>query len=181
MRDGTTVLGCSTQSLRTYFFTMKFFKPKCRIWDDHNKVMHYLQPLQSIRLFQDGSGILLDADDNPICFFAPNLAIKKNRALWYIGAEDKECKEIYEGDIIRVYTHYAAKYGERPEETLADEYVDHVVKWCMDDEYPAFDLVPNLCPECNGISDMLCNQEYEFYEVIGNIYENPELIQLGED
>ena len=51
----------------------------------------------------------------------------------------------------------------------------------MDDEYPAFDLVPNLCPECNGISDMLCNQEYEFYEVIGNIYENPELIKLGED
>lgn len=75
----------------------------------------------------------------------------------YIGAKDKNGVEIYEGDIIR---HQSGKYG-----------TDFEIKWS-----------PILCGftamqiESGHPSPHLNQGTMSYFEVVGNIYENPELV-----
>lgn len=75
----------------------------------------------------------------------------------YIGAKDKNGVEIYEGDIIR---HQSGKYG-----------TDFEIKWS-----------PILCGftamqiESGHPSPQLNQGTMSYFEVVGNIYENPELV-----
>ena len=79
----------------------------------------------------------------------------------YTGLTDKNGKKIFEGDIIK-----------------SCEYDDvYFVKYCADDNYPAFDVVPEINVECNGLSHL---HIVEGIEVIGNIHDNPELLKGGE-
>lgn len=81
----------------------------------------------------------------------------------YIGHQDKNRKEIYDGDIVKV--------GGLIEVVL---YVKGIL--CC--------YSPKIYGEINDIKDELeenginvsCLNYFEAYEVIGNIYENPELI-----
>jgi uncharacterized phage protein (TIGR01671 family) len=73
----------------------------------------------------------------------------------FTGLKDKKGKEIYEGDII-----IGDSYGEYP----------LIIKW--DNEYTGF-----YCHDPKGdYDDHLNMQEAVNGEVIGNIYENPELL-----
>ena len=75
----------------------------------------------------------------------------------YTDLTDKNGKKIFEGDIIK-----------------SCEYDDiYFVKYCADDNYPAFDIVPEMNIECNGLSHL---HIVEGIEVIGNIHDNPELL-----
>lgn len=82
----------------------------------------------------------------------------------FTGLLDTARKEIYEGDIVVV--------KEDGEESR------HVVRYMNDEDYPAFDLVPesmSWCGECNGLSYCMIHMDAAIY-VIGNFYDNPELL-----
>lgn len=81
----------------------------------------------------------------------------------YIGLKDKNDKEIYEGDILSIKTE-----GEEP---IISEVVWGGV------EYPAFDLPKYDGYGANSFSAIFHNDVEESLEVIGNIYENLELLE----
>lgn len=83
------------------------------------------------------------------------------------GLKDQHEREIYEGDILRV----TSKDGE--------SYVATVI-WFGNEGYPAFDLAGIPAPwyyESNALSTIF-ESGVETCTVIGNIFENPELLKI---
>ena len=83
------------------------------------------------------------------------------------GLKDKNGKDIYEGDIVKGYAPYEGEDNEQIFEMKWDEAGGWVIHWAS-----GFN---------GGESDMTLFgwakfEDYQF-EVIGNIYENPELIK----
>lgn len=96
----------------------------------------------------------------------------------FTGLKDKNGVKVYEGDVIRIlYTDWASK-SENDTRTL-DEYLRDiakigVVEW--DIYYPQFHI--HFMDKDNYNS--LYYGRYGYIEVIGNIYDNPELIKESE-
>jgi uncharacterized phage protein (TIGR01671 family) len=83
---------------------------------------------------------------------------------WYVmqftGLHDKNGKEIYEGDILRIEHPYKDR-----------EYIGEVVY-----EYYMFMVNGFYFTHYDNPSDAF--EEMKYVEVIGNIYENPELLKV---
>ena len=78
--------------------------------------------------------------------------------------KDHKGREIYEGDIVKVVNDGEESF--------------HVVKYMVEEDYPAFDLDPVLNDgECNSLSYSLNALDTKI-TVIGNIHDNPELLRL---
>lgn len=97
-------------------------------------------------------------------FATHNGTIETHKLMQYTGLKDKNDVEIYEGDIVRVTL--------RNYETFVSS-----VKWFGDEGYPAFDLhqVNEVFYFNSNILSTVMN-DCSKVEVIGNIYENPELL-----
>jgi uncharacterized phage protein (TIGR01671 family) len=111
---------------------------KFRAWDKEEKKMYF------------------DVQNNydnireQTCFQDNNLEFMQ-----FTGLHDKNGKEIYEGDIVKMGTDKDMKF-----------YISVIVY-----EAPEF-----LCKNGKNLNTLFRNWEYG-YEVIGNIHENPELLK----
>jgi len=85
--------------------------------------------------------------------------ISEQKLMQSTGISDKNGAEIFELDIVRTND--------------GGESV-HAIEWFGGKDYPAFDLSPTISICENNISHFLACGEIE---VIGNIYENPELLE----
>ena len=105
----------------------------------------------------------------------------------YTGLTDKNGKKIFEGDIIRYADLYDYNcYLESIDNIEVYDNIDLGNIWTIDEVvygievgYPAFDLNKHDF-ETNGLSELSESGQY-FYEVIGNIHDNPELLKGGEE
>ena len=103
------------------------------------------------------------------------------------GLTDKNGKKIFEGDIIRYADLYDYNcYLESIDNPEVYDNIDLGNIWTIDEVvygievgYPAFDLNKHDF-ETNGLSELSESGQY-FYEVIGNIHDNPELLKGGEE
>lgn len=86
----------------------------------------------------------------------------------YTELKDKNRKEIYEGDIVKINAHNF-DFGYKQEEIRQIKFIDGsfgIYKEISKNEYYFNDLATEV-----GYG------EIDYYEVIGNIYENPELLE----
>lgn len=86
----------------------------------------------------------------------------------YTGLKDQNGKEIYEGDILvptNKEMRSIVKFGEA---TVGDDFHEQTfVGWYLENKNGAVD----------ELNDFEVNSEYRKMEVIGNIHENPELLE----
>lgn len=139
---------------------------KFKIWNKKKNEWHHKEP---ISLFGEviimGEILNANLEDNPISLEELNNLVP----LQFTGLLDKNGKEIYEGDIVK----FIAFDPEHDKEVLA------VVKWqshwgmSRDSEMAGFMAVSvkdkDVAYGFGGIGNEL--------EIIGNIYENPELLK----
>lgn len=92
----------------------------------------------------------------------------------YTGLRDKNDVGIFEGDIILIT--FDTDYSEK------EHYIGYVI-YQDKDGYPAFDLVPWIDCEMNALCWLKSESDpsVKWYEVIGNLHDNPELLEGDDD
>ena len=134
---------------------------KFRAWDKKNEA--YLYDVQNASdMF---SNVKYENGENADCdeeCFAGFLYDERYDIEQYVGLHDKNGREIYESDILRVTT------GEDGESYIA------TVKWFGDEGYPAFDLkdIPAAWNYDANALTTIFRSGVETCEVIGNIHED---------
>ncbi len=139
---------------------------KFRVWDKEEKCF-----LNIYSIGFDGYGnaeYVYVFDDNDSASEPPLFVDDKNLVLMqYTGLKDKNGTEIYEGDIL----HWQ-DLSELSDGTLKDN-----VRVFWDDEYLRLSI--ETLSKIKAIEKLYDYSDIEEIEVIGNIYETPELLEVG--
>lgn len=122
--------------------------PKFRVWDKDHKYMEYTDKNLIVSFGDNGN---VDATDLSNIYSTCN-GMQNFELMQSTGLKDKNGTEIYEGDIVK---------------NIYDEI--YVVKW--------FDAAFYLEEKYNGGFDYHELHFEDNKKVIGNIYENPELLE----
>jgi len=123
---------------------------KFRAWDEQNKTMHF--DFQFIKSGDSGNDWIIFKSDKHECFdrWVNNPYFSQQlKIMQFTGINDYNGKEIYEGDLIRSYDSEGNKI------INIISFEDGLCRWNVNEGWV---------------------QNFE-KEVIGNIYENPELIK----
>ncbi len=150
---------------------------KYRAWDENGEIMYYSdagwnqehpESEDCIFDFHEGHVVAFlrqtepGTIDEPPYDYGEPVEVEQ-----YTGRKDKNSKEIYDGDIAklcygipRTYDTFVIEYAD--DESVADISVSG---WWM----------RNIRP--NGVSGSLCKTYENALEIIGNIFENPELLE----
>lgn len=129
---------------------------KFRAWDSRNNQMHHRL---KIKFGLKGTMVLVGASDNEVdrWLTLPNNVVK---LMQFTGLLDKNKKEVYEGDILRVKC--LDKYH--------TEIFEAVIQWYQPE------CLYHLQEKTSHGYRYWGTQQTESIEIIGNIYESPELI-----
>ena len=129
---------------------------KFRAWDAENKEMLKVQELDFEDTFYGGR-LSIRTDQYNDYFDMEDMILMQ-----YTGLKDKNEKEIYEGDVV--------KFDYRQDENFEIVFEDGAF-WIRSkyNEYVSLHEVIEICKRPNNWQ----------IEVIGNIYDNPELLEKG--
>lgn len=125
---------------------------KFRVWDKKRKRMFAITTLNAsgaVSVFIDDGLYLLPAEQIEL--------------MQCIGFKDKKGKDIYYGDIIKLDGRHARKGVARIYEVIEDDYYCSATTRTADDDV--------------GYIFFNAEATKNFFTVIGNIYENPELME----
>lgn len=100
----------------------------------------------------------------------------------YTGLTDKNGREIYEGDILKAYNHWkytlgVVKIGEYNQDGSGGEYSPSLCLGVYLDTDQVWNFVWNDKEEASDYEKHATLLEFDVLEIIGNLYENTELVE----
>ena len=131
--------------------------PKFRAWDTTNKEMFK----DTFAITESGQVVVVEQEfvtSIPDYVFVDHLVIMQST-----GLHDKNGKEVFEGDILGIDTD--------------EEIVNVNIYW--DSKHALFMFESKKYNEEELLAELVEDNTYPF-EIIGNIYENPELLEVEE-
>ncbi|EHV2922335.1 hypothetical protein K0I90_002431 [Enterococcus faecalis] len=140
--------------------------PKFRAWDKRENTMRDVAVLHFTKGGKVNSIEYWKTPSELKSYHVRNLVLMQST-----GLKDKNDVEIFEGDVVKVTD------GESEE----DSYISAVRNY-SNEGYPAFDIEypPTYHYDSNVLSAIMCNG-FETIEVIGNVYEDGDLLNDSED
>ena len=94
--------------------------------------------------------------------------VEKETIGQYTGLHDKNGKEIYEGDIVK----FLNKYSDDEPRSKSKVYTFDGTPFCIDVETGEYDVITLAWAMKQNIEDV---------EIIGNIHDNPELLEVKDE
>jgi uncharacterized phage protein (TIGR01671 family) len=153
---------------------------KFRAWDKKRKEMWYPNN-DEVDFYAIGmSGALYALDENGKYDYTEEF--EKMIFMQFTGLKDSKGKEIYEGDIVRFYEQ-GYDPNEPDEERIEPETTTVLIYWNENGKCLAIDWDyedGRIAPVGWGYV-YIRNSMFDYHEVIGNIWENPELLKEAQN
>lgn len=132
--------------------------PRYRAWDKHNQKM-----FTNDELIIWDSNVYANDSKKLTCNYLKGWTIDEEHLMQSTGLKDKNGKEIFEGDVLAIETY--------------EGVTNLKVFW--DEKHALFMFESKKYNEKDLLAELVEDNTYPF-EIIGNVYENPELLEVKE-